>query len=400
MRFLMVAAVLLAGAARADVVMDWNVRADSLASAHRLMPVNHSRVMALLHVSIFEAVNAIDKRYEPYRLTLVTDRNTSREAAAASAGHAVLLALFPDEKSALDELLARTLDAVPPGPARERGVLLGQKAAAELLALRANDGHDAEEEWRPLTQPTVYIPTTIPVASTVPGYQTWLMSGASQFRPEPPPSLTSELWTRDLNEIREVGGLKSKTRTAEQTDVGRFWFLTGPRTYNPIIQHVAQAKKMDLVDCARLYALTSVAAADAFIAVFEAKYTFNFWRPLTAVRNADQTGNPATPRDAMWLPLGDTPMHPEYPCAHCISSSAVAEVLIGLVGDDVGEITLTSPSAPGVTRRWKHLSEYRDEVSNARIWAGFHYRFSTEVGKDMGKKIGQLSLTKMRAKKK
>jgi hypothetical protein len=134
-----------------------------------------------------------------------------------------------------------------------------------------------------------------------------------------------------------------------------------------------------------------MAAADSFIAVFEAKHHYNFWRPVTAIRNADRTGNDATPRDAGWLPLGETPLHPEYPCAHCISSAAVAAVLIGLVGDDVGTITVTN-SVAGVTRQWTRLSEYRDEVSNARVWAGFHYRFSTEVAKDMGRRIGELTL--------
>jgi len=143
-----------------------------------------------------------------------------------------------------------------------------------------------------------------------------------------------------------------------------------------------------------------MAGMDAYIAVFDAKYTYNFWRPVTAIRNADLTGNAATPRDASWLPLGETPMHPEYPCAHCITSAAIAAVLRNIAGDDIGEITLVSPTAPGVTRRWTRLSDYVDEVSNARIWAGFHYRFSTEVGKDMGKKIGELTVaTQLRPRK-
>jgi hypothetical protein len=136
----------------------------------------------------------------------------------------------------------------------------------------------------------------------------------------------------------------------------------------------------------------SMAGADAYTAVMDAKYTYNLWRPITAIRNADQTGNAATSREASWVPLGDTPMHPEYPCAHCITSATVAAVLQGVVGDSVNEITLTSPTAPGVTRKWTRLQDYSDEVSNARIYAGFHYRFSTETGKDMGKKIGELTL--------
>jgi hypothetical protein len=149
---------------------------------------------------------------------------------------------------------------------------------------------------------------------------------------------------------------------------------------------------MGLVDCARLYALASMAAMDAFIAVFDAKYTYNFWRPVTAIRSGDLSGDTAMPRDAAWLPLGETPMHPEYPCAHCITSAAIAAVLQSAGGDQIGEITLTSQTAPGVTRRWTRLADYANEVSNARIWAGFHYRFSTEVGKDMGRKIGELTV--------
>jgi len=168
--------------------------------------------------------------------------------------------------------------------------------------------------------------------------------------------------------------------------------FTGPRTYNPIVRQVALAKKLEIVDCARLYALTSIAGTDAFIAVFDAKYAHNFWRPVTAIRNADLTSNPATPRDATWLPLGTTPMHPEYPCAHCIVASAVSTVLQNVAGNEIGEITLASPTAPGVTRKWTRLQDYSDEVSNARVYAGFHYRFSTEVAKDMGRKIGELTV--------
>ena len=390
----------LASTSRADVIMDWNARADSIATDKRLLPPVHGRVLAIMHVAMFEAVNAIERRYVPYRLNLVADRKTSGEVAAAVAGRDVLVDLYPDQKSGLDALLAETLNKVEEGPAKERGIILGRKAAAEILELRSADGSDVSESYRPVAQPGVYVPTTLPVASTVSGFSPWVMSSAAQFRPGGPPALTSDTWTRDLNEIREIGGLNSKTRTAEQTDIGKFWFLTGARTYNPIVQQVAQHRKMDLLDCARLYALASMAAEDAFIAVFDAKYTFNFWRPVTAIRNADQDGNSATPRDATWLPLGETPMHPEYPCAHCITSAAVTAVLLGVVGRDVGEIAVTSPTAPGVVRRWTRLDDYRDEVSNARVWAGFHYRFSTEVGKDMGKKIGELTIaTQLRPRK-
>jgi hypothetical protein len=381
----------LAPSVQADVITDWNARGDMLSQEQRLAPPYHVRALALMHVAMFEAVNAIDGRYQPYRLRLSTDRNSSREAAAAAAAHGVLSALFPAKARELDTLLATTSNAIPEGPAKQRGLLLGRKAAADMLALRANDGSDAADAWRPITQPGRYIPTSLAVGSAVASLKPWVMRSASDFRPGPPVAFSSDVWTRDYNEIRELGGLDSKRRTAAQTDIAKFWFLTGPRTFNPLLQQYAMSKKLDLLDCARLYALATMAAADAFIAVFEAKHFYNFWRPVTAIRNGDTTGNPHTPRDADWLPLGETPPHPEYPCAHCIGSSSVAAVIIGLYGDEPGEWSVTHPVS-GVTRRWSRVSEYRDEVSNARVWAGFHYRFSTEVAQDMGRRIAERTL--------
>jgi hypothetical protein len=387
-----VAAALLTAPARGDVIMDWNAKADAIATEKQIVPVPHSRVLSMLHIAMFEAVNAVERRYAPYKLNLTSDRTTSKEAAAASAAYDVLLEIYPDQKQGLDVALAASLSAVAETEAKAKGIALGKQAAAGVIALRANDGSKASESYRPHTRPGVYVPTVVPVFSTAGSITPWVMTTGSQFRPGPPPALDSETWTKDLNEIREIGGLNSTKRSAEQTTLGRFWFLTGARTYNPIVRQVALAKKMDVVDCARLFALASMAGSDALIAVFDGKYAHHLWRPVTAIRNADQTSNPATPHDASWLPLGDTPMHPEYPCAHCITSAAISTVLQAVAGDDIGEISLTSPTAPGVTRKWTRLQDYSDEVSNARIYAGFHYRFSTEVGKDMGKKIGELTV--------
>jgi hypothetical protein len=233
----------------------------------------------------------------------------------------------------------------------------------------------------------------LPNEITSGGITPWAMDKGSQFRPAAPPALDSAVWTRDVNEIRELGSIDSKKRTPEQTEIGRFWFFTGPRTYVQLAKQVAQAKKMDVVDSARLYALLSMATNDAFIAVFDAKYAHNFWRPITAIRNADLASNPATPREPSWTPLGMTPPHPEYPCAHCIVAATVAEVLRRVAGNDVGELTLTNPTPPAVTRKWTSLEDYSNEVALARIYAGFHYRFSTEAAADMGKKIGELVVT-------
>jgi hypothetical protein len=385
------AVALLSSAARCDVIVDWNAKADAIGIEKQLSNVPNGRGQAMLHVAMFEAVNAIDRRYAPYKLNLTAEHATSKEAAAASAAYEILLALYPDRKIDLDATLAASLSGIAETDAKSKGIELGKKAAAGIIALRANDSSDKTENYRPYTTPGAYVPTVIPIESTSPALTPWVMSTGSQFRPGPPPALSSETWTRDLNEIREIGSRNSSKRTAEQTNIGRFWFQTGPRTYNPIVKQVAMARNMDVVDCARLVALSSMASIDAFIAVFDAKYTYNLWRPVTAVRNADITSNPATPREESWGLLGVTPMHPEYPCAHCIVAAAIATVLQTVAGDE-GDISLTSPTAPGVTRKWTRLQDYSDEVSNARIYAGFHYRFSTEVGKDMGKKIGQLTV--------
>ena len=387
------AAMGLPKAVAADVTTEWGGRGVAIGTEKQLPNAPLTRNLAIMHVAMFEAVNAIDGRYKPYKLALPTEKTASKDAAAAAAAHAVLISLYPDQKPKLDEALQASLAAVGEGEAKMKGIELGTKAAAGIIALRTDDGSNATESYRPFTQPGVYVPTALPIEITSGGIKPWVMQNGSQFRPAVPPAFDSEVWTRDVNEIRELGGLKSTGRTKEQTEIGRFWFLTGPRTYFPLAQQIAEAKKMDVVDSARLFALLSMATSDAFIAVFDAKYFYNFWRPITAIRNADLTSNPATPREASWTPLGSTPPHPEYPCAHCIVAAAVAAVLQRVAGDDVGELTLTSPLAPGVTRKWKRLEDYRDEVALARIYAGFHYRFSTEAAKMMGTKIGELAVT-------
>jgi hypothetical protein len=379
--------------AHADVIMDWNAKGDAIAAEKLVLPAQQSRAMSMLHIAMFEAVNAIERRYAPYKLTLSADRSTSKEAAAATAAHDILVSIYPDQKSMLDTALERSLADVRDSEGKIKGIALGKEAAEGVIAFRSNDGTAAKETYRPFTMAGVYVPTVVPLFSTIGASTPWVMSSGSQFRPAPPPPLDSETWSRDLNEIREIGARDSSARTAEQTEIGRFWFLVGPRSYNPIVRQAAMAKSMDVVDCARLFALTSIAGYDALVAVFDAKYHYNFWRPITAIRNGDIAQNAAAPREESWLPLGDTPMHPEYPCAHCITSAAVSTVLRTIVGDEFGQFSLTSPAAPGAVRKWASLRDYSEEVANARIYAGFHYRFSTVVGKEMGKKIGDLTVT-------
>ena len=382
--------VAFAGAAHADVIMDWNAKGDAIAAEKQVLL--QTRVMSMLHIAMFEAVNAIERRYTPYKLALSADRSTSKDAAAATAAHDVLLSVYPDQKAALDTALAASLSDIPETEAKVKGIALGKEAAEGVIALRANDGANAQESYRPQTKAGVYVPTVIPLFATFGATTPWVMTSGSQFRPGPPPRSIPRRGQETSTKFVRLALATAMSGRAEQTTIGRFWFLVGPRTFNPIVRQVALAKHMDVVDCARLFALASIAGNDATVAVFDAKYHYNFWRPITAIRNADITQNAATPGDESWLPLGDTPMHPEYPCAHCIVSAAISTVLRNIVGDEFGEFSLTSPTAPGVTRKWSRLQDYSDEVANARIYAGFHYRFSTDVGKDMGKKIGELTV--------
>ena len=381
----------LGGPVSADVITDWNEKTVAFVTKHRLLPPQAERVVASVHVAMFDAVNSVERRYQPYRLAVTTAKGTSKEAAAAVAAGMVLAGLHPNETEELNSLMAAYLATMPQSTAKSDGIKVGQEVAAKIVAERKRDGSEAPDAYRPKTKPGVYVPTPITASSMWPNVTPFAMTSPTQFRPVPPLSLKSAEWAADYNEIKSLGGNNSAKRTARQTEDGRFWLITGPASYYPLVRQLVSAKKMDVVDSARFMALASTAVADTFIAVFDAKYHYDFWRPITAIRNGDIDDNPATELDPTWQPIDNTPMHPEYPCAHCISSAAIATVIEAVLGSaDIPEVTMTSPTAPGVTHRWTNVWAYADEVSMARIYAGFHYRFSTRVGQDMGRKIGQL----------
>jgi len=286
--------------------------------------------------------------------------------------------------------MAAYLATIPNSDAKSEGIKLGEAVAGKMLAARANDGSNAPDAYQPKTRPGVYVPTQATVTPMWPNVKPFALTSGSQFRPEPPIALKSEQWAANYNELKEYGGATSAKRSARQTEDARFWFMTGAQCLHPLARQLVAARKMNLIDSARFMALTAVAAADAYIAVLDAKYHYEFWRPITAIRNGDADDNPATERDPTWQPLGSTPMHPEYPCAHCIHSASLAAVVETAFGTaDVPELALTSPTAPGITHRWTNMWAYANEVADARIWAGFHYRFSNRVGQDMGRKVGE-----------
>src|SRR5215472_12685966 len=378
-------------AAAGNVITDWDAKAVGIVQPGMTFPPPTAfRTMAILHVAMFDSVNSIEQRYKPYLVRLPSAPDTSKEAAAAAAAAAVLVKLAPDAAADVQSTLTSYLATLPDGEAKSNGVKLGQEVAAKILEAREKDGSSTADAYRPKTRPGVYIPTPITTGSQWPNMTPFALASPSQFRAKPPPSLKSAEWARDYNEIKDLGAKNSTNRTARQTEDARFWLLVGPRAYNPLPRQIVIAKNMDLLDSARFMALFSVAAVDAVIAVFDAKYEYEFWRPITATRNGDIDGNPATERDATWQPIDATPMHPEYPCAHCIINSAVAAVAKAVLGtDEIPEVSITSPFAPGATHRFTNLRAYTEEVSNARIYAGFHYRNSTIVGREMGQQTGQ-----------
>jgi hypothetical protein len=338
---------------------------------------------------MFEAVNAVDQRYQSYKLDTKPDPGCSQQAAAASAAAAVLIKLQPDSAAKVKQALDAYLADIANGEPKDRGVKLGETTAIKVMELRAKDGFDAVNAYRPRTTPGVYVQTMPTVAWEFAEMLPFVMTNPAQFLPPPPIALTSEQWAKDYNEIKDLGDKNSAARTPRQTEDAQFWFSAGPTIYQPIPRQIAISKNMSVVDSAHFMAVVATAQTDAYIAVFNAKYKYEFWRPITAIRNGDIDDNPATERVAAWQPLGSTPTHPEYPCAHCIQSGSMAGAIAAMLGsEDIPEVTLTSPSAPGVTHKFTNLRAISDEASSARIYAGFHYRFSTVVGTDMGKKIG------------
>jgi PAP2 superfamily len=384
--------VSLYGAVRADVIADWNEKAVNAGNTARVGNFPTARNIAMVHLAMFEALNSIEPRYTPYRARLSADPDASREAAAASAAHAVLVRVYPEQAPELDKALQASLSAVMEGSPKTQGVQIGQQAGAAILAERSNDGLDAPNTYRPFTVAGKYVPTVFPIGSTVAGVKPFSLKSGNQLRPPAPYSLKSAQWAKDFNEVKKMGAKTGSRRTAEQTDIARFWELTGPATYNPVVRQLSMAKGLDILDNARLFALFSMATADASIAIFDAKYSYNFWRPVTAIRNAELDGNNVTERDPTWEPMIATPMHPEYPCAHCISQGSAASVLEAFFGDAVPTFTMTSTTAPGVTRKFSRLSDYVTEVVNARVYDGVHYRTSGEVGAAMGRKNGQYAV--------
>ena len=379
----------------ADAVTEWNEQAGGIVVKAGLGPLPAERALAMVQASVYEAVNAITQRYPVSDLKLETASWASVEAAVAAANRAMLTKLVPSQQAIIDHAYQAAMRAIADGSAKSNGIAVGEKAVAGILARRANDEAAAGESYRPQTRAGTYVPTVIPEAPQWRYRTPWLMTNPSQFRPGPPPDLGSEVWVRDYNEVKALGGKQSRQRTAAQTDIARFWEEVMPPIYHGIVRSVANIPGRDITRNARLFAAVTQASDDGLIAGFDAKYHYGFWRPLTAIRNGDIDGNDATERDESWVPFIETPMHPEYPCAHCITSGVVGTVLKAEIGNDPMPVLITTSHAAGdIARNWTSVDEFMQEVPNARIYDGVHYRNSGKVGTEMGKQIGRLAIEK------
>ena len=392
------AALWSAPAARADVVTEWNERAGDIVAASGLLTQPANRVMAITHTAAFEAANAITRRYPSATAAASLDapRGASVEAAIAAAHRTALSRLLPAQQAAIDAAYQKALATIASGAAKDAGLAVGERAAQDVLARRADDGATAPEAYRPLTVPGRWVPTALPAAPQWPQRKPWVMTSASQFRPGPQPALTSERWARDYNEIKALGGAGSTQRSAEQSAIARFWETTLPAVYYGVVRGVAEQPGRDLMRNARLFAALTQSIDDALIAVFDAKYHYAQWRPVTAIRNGDNDGNDATERDPSWAPLLATPMHPEYPCAHCIQAGVIGAFVQHEIGTGAHPVLATkSSSAGGAERRWTSVQALVQEVGNARVYGGMHYRFSTEVGTEMGQRIAAQAIQRL-----
>jgi hypothetical protein len=389
-------------AVRADVVLDWNAIAVSTVVSQGQSPFAQPRFMAIVQLAVFEAVNAITGDYEPYLGTVVAPAGASADAAAVAAAYTVLKNYFP-LAPILDPAYAASLAVIPDGSAKSRGIATGQAAAAQMIALRLDDGSSPPQFYVPASiDPGVWqLTPSCPAAGGVgfqwqnmtpfgvpspPGSQAWI----AQFAPGAPPALTSERYARDYNEVKKVGNLRSDLteRSQDRTDVARFYAVSSPSlVFNLAARQVAAAKGSSLSENARALALLNMASNDSLVASFWTKYHYKVWRPETAIFEGNLDGNAKTDADPTFVPYILTPCFPSYPSNHGSASNSAAEILRRVYGAGGHAITMANSAVPGLTFHYTSFKQITDDISDARVYGGIHFRFDQDAGADLGRDV-------------
>jgi hypothetical protein len=395
MAAVMAAVVLAAPAvAHADTVTQWNQNAANALYVTAAQPPNVSVLhMAMVQGAVYDAVNAIDGSREGYLLTSrVATPTDSKDAAAATAAYKMLVWIVPAQQPALQALYDATLAGIPDGDAKTRGIAVGDAAAAAMIAARTADGRFGLFRFLSESGPGVWKPV-LPAFGSDPNawvkdVKPFLIERASQFRSDGPFELTSRKYAREFNEVKQVGSATSTTRTADQEHAALYWAENPPRTWNRITNSISAAQGMSLVDNARLFAEVYLTVADAFIAVWDEKAHYSFWRPVTAIREADTDDNPRTDKDMGWLPLVANPPYPEHPSGHLGLSGAVGRTLQQFFRTDKLSWTDTTPVGMR-TRSFTRVSDAVQEIENARVWSGIHFRNADEASVEISRKIAK-----------
>jgi len=414
-------ALAVAAPVAANEVLQWNETTMKAIEANGQNNIVATRTLAMVQGAVHDALNSIDRRYDAYYFQGARNPAASPEAAVAAAAHTVLVGAVssagtPAQKGAalalVDQAYAASLARIADGPARNTGVAVGRAAGAAMLTLRRDDGATRDVpytpgvgtgKWRPHPNP---VPANPPIAnpdaargygpSALPGWGNvtpFTLLSASQFWLPGPPTLTSPTYARDFNEVKSVGGKVSAARTAEQTEIARFWF-EGPGAWNSIARTVSVSRGLDARDSARLLALVNLAMADAYIAGFKIRYVYDSWRPVTAIREGDHDGNDATVGDPTWDSHQNTPAVSDYPSTQSTFSSAAAVVLAGVLGGDQASFSFKSGKPfEGITRSFTSFSQAARESADSRVYAGIHFRSACEDGLDLGRQVGQRVVT-------
>jgi hypothetical protein len=393
MRLLTVSLAALLGAAsvpcRADVVLDVHAIGRQAARAAGMPAAPAAVHYTVAAIAMFDAANAIEGRYRPYRSQPPAPANGNAEAAVLGAGCAALATSFAAQAAAVTSACDAVAASMPANESVRASRAYGESVGKAAVAARQAETKAVANTYRQRAAPGAYASEKPPIGFDSAHATPFALTSPSQFRPAAPPGLDSEVWVRDYNEVKSMGARNSTTRTPEQTATALFWASSGPQQFVDSV--TALPFRGTTSDRARLLALFYMAMSDAGFAVFDAKYAYDFWRPITAIRNAGEDGNPATEPDPGWIPLLDTPPHQEYPCAHCITAAAIVTVLVA-EGSPGQPITFQPSDLAATTARprsWMQANDVLAEVANARVWGGIHYRNSTETGLAMGRAVGK-----------